>query len=57
MGKFLKTYPERLKDQFGMAESQEYIFWLEMLIPIWGPGNYNAQRNYTLVDIQMWVQS
>ena len=57
MSKFLKTYPERLKDQFGMAESQEYIFRLEMLIPIWGPGNYNAQRNYTLVDIQMWVQS
>ena len=51
-----ERYPEGLKDQFGMAESREYIL-VRIVNSYLGHGNYSAQRNRTVVDIQTWVQS
>jgi len=56
MSKFLKRYPEGLKGQFGMAESQEYIL-VRNVNSYLGHGNYGAQRNRTVVDIQTCMQS
>ena len=51
MSKFLKRYPEGLQGQFGIL-NLENIYRIGMLIPIRDPGNYSAQRNCTVVDIQ-----